>query len=308
MPLSEEKRIRIEFEVVDPGEVRPMRFAEAPVIEAADPIVRAASTHGWNAIAGDGRWMVDVGTPESPRRVQIERIDADGTSLLRFVRPGDLVNPAHFGDMLRKNGRIAHAGFGTSVDGKRVMLTATLLEATADAEEITAALTAMASGGEPISTAALDGFDRSGYKLRHQSSDAGVWEDELLRRALSGTGVAFQRSGARAETLVRLADGRTQKVYLFFDRADSRGRQLISMLSICAPAKPMHYPAALAANATFAFATTALIPIGGEEHLVVVYTQLAETVDPEEVLLGIQRLAETGDRIEKSLTGGLDTR
>jgi len=308
--LPESKRFPIDYVVAEPGETG--RLTKAALrIQDDDPIVRLSKANGWPVEPGEGKWLVEVQIGGVLRRVQVDELGGASSGIVRFFHASDshqARTAEECAELLRRNSQIAYAGFGLGVPGEpgRVVVTATLLKETADDAEIVAALRSVAGGGEAVRAEPLNSFDRSGYKVAASGSAIGSWEDSILAASLGGTGIAFQRNGARADTLVRLDGGRTQRVYLFFDRADPDGRQVVQMISICGPARTEHYKMALGSNSSLAFATIALARIGPEENLVVTRTQLAETADPEEILIAITTLAQIGDRLESQLTGGKD--
>ncbi len=308
--LPESKHFPIDFVVAEPGQTARLTRNSLADLEP-DAIARLGQKFGWKVTSAEGRWSVELEKGGAVRMVRAERTGGAGGGILRFMRV-DAAAPKleDFPELLRANARLAHAGHGIGVPGdpSRLVVTATLLEETADDDEIVAAVEAVACGGEAIGSGRIDSFDRRGYKIAPPSDAAGSWEDEILLRSLGGTGIAFQRNGPRAEILVRLDGGRSQKVHLFFDRVDSSGRQLVQMISICGSPGPEHFRMALGSNPTLAFATIGLAKIGQAEELVVLRTQLAHTADPEEILMGVSTLARIGDRLEHELTGGGDVR
>ena len=298
--LPESKRFPIEFELARAA--RPtatVAVAEAAPVVFAEPeelLPRICAAANLRCVGQPGRWLVEAA---AGKQVAVARVGG----LLRFtIAAGEAPAETAYADLLRRNAGFVAGGYG--LVGPQLVLTTTLLESTADDEEVLLALRSLAAGGEPVRIAPVGGFDRAGYKLEESP-----FEESIVRTALVASGIEAKMTGpARGDCLVRLDGGRTQRVALFFDRADVEGRQVIQMVSVCGPAAPAHFRAAMTGNPTLAFASVGLAKIGAEENLVVTRCQLAKTADAEEVLIAVTTLAQVGDRIESQITGGEDKR
>jgi len=118
---------------------------------------------------------------------------------------------------------------------------------------------------------------------------------EFLGTKPTGSGDAYRFQLA-------LADGRQQKVAVYFNRPDSDGRELVVIYSECGPANPRHYEAVLRKNLSLPAGAFAIRDVDGIPHFVMVDAMVAGSVTPGALARKIEQIAVQADRVEKTLT------
>jgi membrane protease subunit (stomatin/prohibitin family) len=126
---------------------------------------------------------------------------------------------------------------------------------------------------------------------------------ELVRKVAKGSGWNVKESD-RAWTLeVPVGPLRRQLVHVRFDRADEAGNQLISLSSICGPAREETAMALLKHNTKMVHSSFAIEATEAGEMVVVEANQLADTADPLQISRAISAIAWQADQAEHQLLG-----
>ncbi|HUG17819.1 MAG TPA: protein kinase [Planctomycetaceae bacterium] len=127
--------------------------------------------------------------------------------------------------------------------------------------------------------------------------------ESLLLEAFGRTDqVSWTRTGLNYSLIVRLPDGRTQKV--FVEPSEHRGSEkLLAIYSICCEVQSAYYEHALKLNAEIAHGAFAVRNIDGRPHFVMVDTYPRATVDPDEIRRSVLEVATRADGMEHLLTG-----
>ena len=139
-------------------------------------------------------------------------------------------------------------------------------------------------------------------KASAQKGSAFVDVPKLMKDALAGTEIKRSKQGRRYTLTVPLEGGRKQKVTVAFDARDREGSHLITIHSVCCPADPKAYERALHINAKLPYGAVALATVKGEDHFVLVDTQLARTAQAKEIRKSVMTVARKADAIEEWLT------
>ena len=127
--------------------------------------------------------------------------------------------------------------------------------------------------------------------------------DSLLREAFGDDpSVGWTREDLRYRVDHQLPDGRRQTVFVEPSEHNADQRLLMSY-SVCCPADPNFYEAALRLNSEVPHGSLAIREINGEEVFVMVDTYPRATVDVEEIRRSILEVSTRADDIEKRLTG-----
>ncbi|MBU0716753.1 MAG: hypothetical protein KJ749_00760 [Planctomycetes bacterium] len=129
----------------------------------------------------------------------------------------------------------------------------------------------------------------------------------LLKRVVTQAGLEYKKTKTGYRVVVPLGGKRRQKVHVLFNGHDDEGQDVVSFLSICAPADDRRAMTLLRFNSKLAYAAFAVMPIDGEDHFVVTANQLAATADPEEIRKQLFEVAKRADAVEQKLSGGKDT-
>jgi len=130
----------------------------------------------------------------------------------------------------------------------------------------------------------------------------------LLKRVVTQAGFEYKTTKNGYRVLVPLGDKREQKVHVLFNGHDDDGQDIVSYVSICAPAPADDRRAMtlLRFNSKLTYAAFAVMSIGGEDHFVVTANQLAATADPDEIRKQLYEVAKRADAVEERLCGGKD--
>jgi hypothetical protein len=128
----------------------------------------------------------------------------------------------------------------------------------------------------------------------------------LLKRVVTEAGLEYNKTKTGYRVVVPLGGKRQQKVHVLFNGHDDEGQDVVSFLSICAPADDRRAMTLLRFNSKLAYAAFAVMPIGGEDHFVVTANQLASTADPDEIRKQLFEVAKRADAVEQKLSGGKD--
>lgn len=130
---------------------------------------------------------------------------------------------------------------------------------------------------------------------------------ELLKTIVDGAGFEAEESKSGYKVRVPLDGGRSQKVHVMFSGKDDDGEDVVSFLSLAAPATSSHAMAMLRLNARFTYAKVAVVTIGGKEVYGVLGNQLASTADEAEVKKILLDVARRADALEEKLMAGKDS-
>ncbi|MFH1418214.1 MAG: hypothetical protein ABII12_08025 [Planctomycetota bacterium] len=131
--------------------------------------------------------------------------------------------------------------------------------------------------------------------------------EDLLKRVVSEAGLEYKKTRSGYRVLVPLGGERKQKVHVLFNGHDDDGQDIVSFLSICAPADERQAMTLLRFNRKLTYAAFAVMSIGGEEHFVVTANQLAAAADADELRKQLFEIAKRADAVEERLGGGKDT-
>lgn len=127
---------------------------------------------------------------------------------------------------------------------------------------------------------------------------------DLVERAFRHVpGVTWTRQGDRFEIVLRLPEGRQQKA-MVQPSTRAAADQLVTISSVCGPARADYFETALRLNAELLHGALAIQTIDGEHAFVVLDTYPRATIDPEEIRRSTLEAAQKADAIEKLLTGG----
>jgi len=140
-------------------------------------------------------------------------------------------------------------------------------------------------------------LDATGGKAR-----AGLDIGECVRSTGQYLGVEPSGSDKSYQFKLSLAEGRSQRVTVFFGREDDQKDPIVVIYSECGPADPKSYEAALRKNLTIPSGALAIRDIGGRPRFVMVDTLLADQTTPSTLAKRIESIAARADAIEKSLT------
>jgi len=125
----------------------------------------------------------------------------------------------------------------------------------------------------------------------------------LVTQALKDApGIEWTHRGTQFRLVVKLPDGRRQKVFIEPSHDALRDR-LVMIYSNCCPAQSDFYERALRLNAEMRHGAIAIRNVDGVASFVVIDTYPRATVDPEEIRKSVWEVARRADAIEKRLTG-----
>jgi hypothetical protein len=125
--------------------------------------------------------------------------------------------------------------------------------------------------------------------------------EQCVRQTAAYLGVEPSGSGDSYRFKLSLADGREQKVAVFFGRKDDQDDELVVIYSECGPAKPKYYEAVLRKNLTIPAGAFGLRDVDGQPNFVMVDTMLAAIVTPSLLAKRIENIAARADMVEKVL-------
>jgi len=150
------------------------------------------------------------------------------------------------------------------------------------------------------------GTDLKHWRQWLDSSQAGklvpLSAEDCVRRAGDYLGAEPAGSGKAFRFKLSLADGRSQKVAVYFGREDAEGEELVLIYSECGPAKEKYYEAVLRKNMGIPAGAFAIRDVDGEPNFVMVDTMIAATVTPSALAKKIENIAARADSVEKGLT------
>jgi eukaryotic-like serine/threonine-protein kinase len=127
--------------------------------------------------------------------------------------------------------------------------------------------------------------------------------DSLLVEAFQEhPGVTWTRTGTRYRLTICLAEDRRQTV-IVEPSAHAAAERLLLISSVCCPAQPEYYEAALRLNGEMAHGSLAIRGIDGLPMFCVVDSYPRTTVDAEEIRRSALEIAFRADAVEKLLTG-----
>ncbi len=130
--------------------------------------------------------------------------------------------------------------------------------------------------------------------------------EDLLKRVVRESGYESRKTKAGYRVVVPLGEQRKQKVHVLFSGHDDDGHDIISFISICAPASDRHASALLRLNNKLTYGAFAAKTIQGKEYFVVTANQLAVTADAQEIRKQLFEVAKRADAVENLLTRGKD--
>lgn len=129
----------------------------------------------------------------------------------------------------------------------------------------------------------------------------------ILKHVAAGSGYEYSKTASGYRVVVPLKNGRSQKVYVLFNGRDDEGRDVISFLSFCGPAKSRHAMDLLRFNSKLTYCAFAVQTVKDVELVVVTANQLSETADQDEIRKKLFEVARWADATEKKLMKGRDT-
>jgi hypothetical protein len=115
-------------------------------------------------------------------------------------------------------------------------------------------------------------------------------------------GVRPSKSGGSYQFKLSLADGRTQRVAVFFDRRDADSGEMVVIYSECGPAAPKYFEAVLRKNLSMPCGAFAVRDIDGTPQFVMVETLPAAAASAGTLARKIEQIAARADQVEKLLT------
>jgi serine/threonine-protein kinase len=128
--------------------------------------------------------------------------------------------------------------------------------------------------------------------------------ESLVDEAIVGIDLERRPTTARGiELEVRLADGRTQGVFVQEHDSELTGEPLIRVYSLCAPVDEDYLRRALELNAEVQHGALAIEELNGESYFVMRNTYPRATCDPDEVRSSVLSIAEAADGVERALLG-----
>ncbi|HVS15611.1 MAG TPA: protein kinase [Thermoanaerobaculia bacterium] len=128
--------------------------------------------------------------------------------------------------------------------------------------------------------------------------------DSLVDEALVGLDVKRgPGAGDRIEVVVRLADGRVQRVFVEEHESELTGEALVRIYSRCAPVAEGYLRRALELNSEVHHGALAIEELAGESYFVMRNTYPRATCDPDEVRSSVLSIAGAADGVERALLG-----
>lgn len=128
----------------------------------------------------------------------------------------------------------------------------------------------------------------------------------LVRRLAEDLGHRVEESGNGWRIRIELPGDRGQTVFVCFSGTDQDGDNVISFLSLAAPANPAVAHQLLRLNDSFHYGRVAALEVQGKQVYGVVARQLASTADEAEIQKMLQEVARRADSLEERLRGGAD--
>lgn len=125
----------------------------------------------------------------------------------------------------------------------------------------------------------------------------------IVRQVALSAGYAVAEAGDGLAVTVQVGPLRKQVVRVDFSALDEEGHKLVSYQSTCGPADERNAAALLRYNSQIKHGAFAIAAIGGQETIVVQASQLADAIDPREVLRVLTALAWHADKAEEQLLG-----
>lgn len=129
---------------------------------------------------------------------------------------------------------------------------------------------------------------------------------DFVRGIAEGLGLEVSPAGNGWKIGVALPGNRSQRVFVHFSGVDAEGDEVISFVSLAAPANPVHAFPLLRLNETFHYCRVAVLEVQGQQVYGVMAKQLAATADDAEVQKMLLEVARQADALEDRLTGGAD--
>ncbi len=127
--------------------------------------------------------------------------------------------------------------------------------------------------------------------------------ESLMHEAFdSERDVTWTQDGDRYYIDVALPDQRQQRVIIAHSEHRFHER-LLQIYSVCCPAEPHYFPAALRLNSRISHGALALRDVDGTEHFVITNAYPRSTVDGEEIRKSVLEIASHADAVELLLTG-----
>ena len=126
--------------------------------------------------------------------------------------------------------------------------------------------------------------------------------DALVSQVLDGLQCEWKREKGRFSAIVKLPEGRSQRVYVEVGPGEPRLGKLVRIYSICAPLNEGYYRRALELNTDLPHGCIAIQDLDGKPHFIMVDTYPQATCDPEEIRRSVLALARWSDDVERVLT------
>ncbi len=126
--------------------------------------------------------------------------------------------------------------------------------------------------------------------------------EELIHEAMAGMGGLIQQTAREQfRVMIPVPNGRVQELYL--DAASGRGRdRLLTVFSVCGPAKASFQEYALRLNATLTHGSLSIREVNGESMFVMTRVFPRVSVTPADVRAAVEEIARHSDRVERELS------
>jgi len=126
----------------------------------------------------------------------------------------------------------------------------------------------------------------------------------MVRSVAEGAGYKIGESDGTLQITIPVGSLRKQVVNVEFGKSDEAGHDIVTFWSICGPAADKHALTLLRYNAKMLHGAFAVRDVGGAATVVLLASQMAETLDPLEVSRVLSAIAWQADKVEERLTGG----
>lgn len=135
------------------------------------------------------------------------------------------------------------------------------------------------------------------------AAQAGALADEDFARALARGRTTVEKTHTGFSFVVRLANGRKQKVDMTLSLRDSDGSPLVALYTECGAATPDRYEWALKTNLKIPFGAFALRDTAQGTRFVMVDAYLREAATQQQLVRAIEMLAKRADALEETISG-----
>jgi hypothetical protein len=233
-------------------------------------------------------WL-DVKTHEKEKRLGIRMpLLGEAPEALRLLKANPALAHGRFAYILQKNA-------GT----RQLCLFSVLDLKTLTRETLVDSLQGLCEMGSHLASHDLPDKTRAYRSVREPD-----WERTLLNNAVRDLSLVSEPefSENKAKVRLKLPQGRQQSVHIRFDRQDTEGNQLISLLSYCGADNPELYTLALEENSHYSYGAMGLDTLGEAQMFVVCENQLADTAEASLLQQALLQVAQKADQMEALLT------